>query len=103
MEAKASLVSGHKRKINEEEESSLLETHQKNDDNEETLAKKAKEDSDAIAIEVSTVTGDSEWPGLEPSRVVNDPECFECSQKYRDPEPADLVMYLHALSYKVSF
>lgn len=103
MEAKASLVYGHKRKVNKEEEVSLLETHQKNDDSGETLVKKAKEDSDAIATEVATVAGDSEWPGFEPSRVVHDPECFECSQKYRDPEPADLVMYLHALSYKVSF
>lgn len=31
-----------------------------------------------------------------------DPHCYECKVKYRDPKPKDLVMYLHALSYRVS-
>ena len=30
-----------------------------------------------------------------------DPHCYECKVKYRDPSPADLMMYLHALRYQV--
>jgi len=29
-----------------------------------------------------------------------DPHCYECKVKYRDPSPADLMMYLHALRYQ---
>lgn len=28
-------------------------------------------------------------------------ECSECRRKYRDPEPKDLLLYLHCLRYKV--
>ena len=31
-----------------------------------------------------------------------DPTCYECSLSYREPGPADLVMFLHALRYTVS-
>ena len=31
-----------------------------------------------------------------------DPHCYECTVKYRDPRPKDLVMFLHALKYQVS-
>ncbi len=34
--------------------------------------------------------------------MTHDPHCYECKVRYRDPKPKDLVMYLHALSYKVS-
>ncbi len=30
-----------------------------------------------------------------------DPDCSECGLERSDPSPADLLMYLHALSYKV--
>ena len=35
-------------------------------------------------------------------RIEYDENCAECKQEYKDPMPKDLVMYLHALSYKVS-
>lgn len=31
-----------------------------------------------------------------------DPDCFECKHSYRDPVREEIIMYLHALSYKVS-
>ena len=34
-------------------------------------------------------------------RPKGDPHCYECKVKYRDPSPADLMMYLHALRYQV--
>lgn len=35
------------------------------------------------------------------TKVKGDPHCYECKVKYRDPSPADLMMYLHALRYQV--
>ena len=35
------------------------------------------------------------------TRTKGDPHCYECKVKYRDPSPADLMMYLHALRYQV--
>ena len=89
----------HKRKGDSAEEEKVS-----SDDVGETLVKKLKEDNDnSCAVELKTVAiEDSEWPRFEQHRIIKDPECFECFQKYRDPEPSDLVMYLHALSYKVS-
>ncbi|XP_070574843.1 pseudouridylate synthase RPUSD2-like [Ptychodera flava] len=34
------------------------------------------------------------------SEVVKDPMCKECRLRHRDPLPHEMVMYLHALSYK---
>ena len=31
-----------------------------------------------------------------------DPHCYECTVRYRDPGPKDLVMFLHALKYQVN-
>ena len=31
-----------------------------------------------------------------------DTACYECSLSYREPGPADLVMFLHALRYTVN-
>jgi hypothetical protein len=28
--------------------------------------------------------------------------CFECLNRFREPSPDDLVMFLHALQYKIS-
>ena len=39
---------------------------------------------------------------FRPELMVADPHCYECKVRYRDPKPADLVMYLHALKYAVS-
>ena len=38
-------------------------------------------------------------PQFEPSKVTYDPFCEECRRAYIDPQPQDLVMFLHALSY----
>lgn len=41
-------------------------------------------------------------PGFRNELMTYDPHCYECKVRYRDPKPKDLVMYLHALTYKVS-
>ena len=35
--------------------------------------------------------------------VEYDENCWECKETYRDPPRDKLIMYLHALSYKVCF
>lgn len=40
-------------------------------------------------------------PGFKNDLMTYDPHCYECKVRYRDPKPKDLVMYLHALTYKV--
>lgn len=40
--------------------------------------------------------------GFKNELMTFDPHCYECKVRYRDPKPKDLVMYLHALTYKVS-
>lgn len=34
-------------------------------------------------------------------KMTTDKHCYECKVRYRDPKPKDLVMYLHAWTYKV--
>lgn len=41
-----------------------------------------------------------ELPAFKSDLVSYDPHCSECKVRFRDPKPKDLVMYLHALSYK---
>ena len=40
-------------------------------------------------------------PEFDTSKMNFDPKCPDCQLKYKDPTPEDLVMYLHALKYKV--
>ena len=35
-------------------------------------------------------------------KLKMDTACYECSLSYREPGPADLVMFLHALRYTVN-
>ncbi|XP_034472354.1 RNA pseudouridylate synthase domain-containing protein 2 isoform X2 [Drosophila innubila] len=50
---------------------------------------------------VSAQTGyESPDCGFDPSKVTTDPHCLECKMNYRDPNTADLVMYLHAWKYQ---
>lgn len=35
-------------------------------------------------------------------RLTPDPNCNFCKKKFKDPSPDQLVMFLHALSYKVT-
>jgi hypothetical protein len=37
---------------------------------------------------------------FDPSKFVKEEDCFECKQTFRDPLKDELIMYLHALSYK---
>ncbi|KAL3282565.1 hypothetical protein HHI36_005745, partial [Cryptolaemus montrouzieri] len=50
---------------------------------------------------VATQTG-HESPDMmfNPEKMTVDEHCYECKVRYRDPKPQDLIMYLHAWSYK---
>ncbi|CAH1175966.1 unnamed protein product [Phaedon cochleariae] len=52
-------------------------------------------------VTVATQTG-HETPDLAFSaeKMTADEHCYECKVRYRDPKPQDLVMYLHAWTYK---
>lgn len=36
---------------------------------------------------------------FDPTKLTSDENCLECKTKYKDPNPEQLVMYLHALKY----
>ena len=58
------------------------------------------EDSPDSGVEVEGEN--TEEPQTETDmRPKGDRHCYECKVKYRDPSPADLMMYLHALRYQV--
>ena len=40
-------------------------------------------------------------PGFEWDKWFPDEKCVQCRIRYIDPRPKDLIMYLHALRYKV--
>ena len=40
-------------------------------------------------------------PGPDPSKMTFDPTCLDCQRQFKDPKPEELVMYLHAVRYKV--
>jgi len=55
---------------------------------------------DSEIVDVSTQTGiDMPDIGFDEKKLTVDAHCQECKIRYKDPKPADLVMYLHALRY----
>ncbi|VEN46444.1 unnamed protein product [Callosobruchus maculatus] len=52
-------------------------------------------------VTVATQTG-QEAPDMafNQDKMTVDQHCYECKVRYRDPKPEDLVMYLHAWTYK---
>lgn len=50
--------------------------------------------------DTGTQTGmDGPDPRFDRAKASVDPDCPECRYRYKDPEPKDLVMYLHAYEY----
>lgn len=50
--------------------------------------------------DTGTQTGmDGPDPRFDRAKASVDPNCPECRYRYKDPEPKDLVMYLHAYEY----
>lgn len=43
------------------------------------------------------------YPTFDESKWLPNEHCSSCKRNYIDPGPKDLVMYLHALSYKVTY
>lgn len=81
----------------------------KTDEIEDVESKKQKQDSPET-IEPQNETDqkecvpDNEADKAQPIKNVNqeyDENCYECKQKFKEPGRKDLVMYLHAWSYKV--
>ncbi|KRG03703.1 RNA pseudouridylate synthase domain-containing protein 2 isoform X1 [Drosophila mojavensis] len=67
-----------------------------NDDN-QTLIKSTRDSKVTIWTQTSHEPADMHF---DASKVTKDPHCIECTMNYRDPNPEDLVMYLHAWKYK---
>jgi len=54
------------------------------------------------SVSPSSSASDNKDPlAFNSALMTFDTHCYECKVRYRDPKPKDLVMYLHALSYKV--
>ncbi|KAL9874361.1 rluA pseudouridine synthase 1 isoform 4-T9 [Glossina fuscipes fuscipes] len=54
-----------------------------------------------IKVTVATQTGhESPDMAFNAEKMTTDKHCYECKVRYRDPKPKDLVMYLHAWTYK---
>jgi hypothetical protein len=88
---------------------SKRKSEDKNEIEDEKLNKKPKIDiekpinsSESSTIEMESKPINQKQPTFDPTLLEKDPDCFECKQVYRDPKRKDLIMYLHALSYRVS-
>ena len=58
-------------------------------------------EEDIVTVPLQNVeTAQSNNSAIESGRY--DPNCSECSRRYVDPRPDQLVMYLHAFKYEVS-
>lgn len=81
-----------KRKIDSSEDHILMKRKR--------VEEMAKEKNNEFDTE-KKISVTSEGRQKEIDKTYLDPECFECSNCYRDPKRDELIMFLHALSYKV--
>lgn len=90
--------------------SKCLETLQQDIDEESSLTKRLKFNSESLDPSCSVATSgsdavhepiDAAMSKLDPSKLTTDENCRECKLKFQDPRPENLVMYLHAFRYKV--
>lgn len=64
------------------------------------LEKTIDQSSKPMSNNVFTQTGiDMPDMKFDEKKVSVDPHCYECKINYKDPEPKDLIMYLHAFKY----
>jgi hypothetical protein len=47
------------------------------------------------------VSASEDLKQFDKSLLEIDPDCFECKNEYRDPNREEVIMFLHAYSYKV--
>lgn len=60
--------------------------------------------SDSVKTSLSSCVGkDGSRPGFNSSKWNVDTSCDMCRKTTIDPQPKDLIMFLHALKYKVGF
>lgn len=71
----------------------------------ESATSAVEADVEKCKVTVATQTGQESTTDLtfNPEKMTQDEHCYECKVKYRDPKPKDLVMYLHAWKYRVSW
>ena len=70
----------------------------------QVLSKHGSSLSHEEKVTIATQTGIEEADRrFDSTKLSIDPHCYECKVKYRDPRPKDLVMFLHAWTYSVSF
>ena len=55
-----------------------------------------------LSADDQTVQTDTR-PVFDESKMIFDPKCADCHRQFREPKPEELVIYLHALCYKVFF
>ena len=84
----------------------LIEIHNSDnwlgDDTETSPAEMTSLDQNLINMREERRVEEVEDTGEEvETKAKGDPHCYECRVSYRDPSPADLMMYLHALRYQV--
>ena len=77
----------------------------KNEENltEENEPKKVKLDDNESVSEPEPVLINEKLAPFDKSKLVVENDCFECGLSFRAPNRSELIMYLHALSYKVKF
>ena len=72
-----------------------------NGDNSETGRQRTGDVIEGSAHQELKTCSDPQRPGFDPANVTCDPKCPECRKEYVDPQPGDLVMFLHAYRYQV--
>ena len=72
------------------------------DDTETSPAEMTSLDQNLMAMREERRVEEVEDGSELEARHKGDPHCYECRVKYREPSPADLMMYLHALRYQVA-
>ncbi len=73
------------------------------DEVKESSPKRVKIDNEKCELvsETKEETNIKDSVAFDKSRLVPDEDCLDCKHNFRDPTPDELIMYLHALSYKV--
>ena len=93
-----------KRKESENDEEITVKKAKIDDDNEneEKTEPEVNKELEKVVVKNDQPTDKYSYPrpGFDKSLVELDPDCFECKQTFRDPDRSDLIMYLHAYSYK---
>ena len=93
--ASTNLISG-----SDEGENNPVKEGESLDEVKEPPLKRLKMDDDSSTFSKGKV--EESRAGFDLQKWIPSENCVYCKTEYIDPQPKDLIMYLHALSYKVS-